>query len=160
LQKAALAVGKLPARQAEIKAAQAVITASKASLQKAHWTLTQMTVKAPSKSIVFNNYYYVGEQVPAGLPVISLLIPADVRVLFFIPEPKLAQIKVGEKIMVYAGDKRLAATINFISPTAEYTPPVIYSRSAKSKLVYRVEASFNKTQRQFHPGQPVTITYG
>ena len=32
------------------------------------------------------------------------------------------------------------ATISFIADEAEFTPPVIFSRDARQKLVYRVEA--------------------
>ena len=46
-----------------------------------------------------------------------------------------------------------------ISPNAEYTPPVIYSRQTSAKLVYRVEAYFSKDQLlAWHPGQPVSVT--
>ena len=34
----------------------------------------------------------------------------------------------------------LAARISYVSPRSEFTPPVIYSRSSRDKLVYLVEA--------------------
>ena len=42
----------------------------------------------------------------------------------------------------------LAATITFVSPQAEYTPPVIYSREQRARLVYLVEArpAFTRTR--------------
>ena len=34
----------------------------------------------------------------------------------------------------------IKATVIYISPRAEYTPPVIYSQSARAKLVFMIEA--------------------
>ena len=52
----------------------------------------------------------------------------------------------------------LAATISFISPQAEYTPPVIYSESIRAKLVYMVEARPSPEQAaSINPGQPIAV---
>ncbi len=47
--------------------------------------------------------------------------------------------------------------ISFISPDAEYTPPVIYSREMRAKLVYLVEAK-PRAPDALRPGQPVDVT--
>ena len=52
----------------------------------------------------------------------------------------------------------LTGTISFISPQAEYTPPVIYSESSRAKLVYRIEARPPPKQAfLLNPGQPVVV---
>ena len=48
------------------------------------------------------------------------------------------------------------ATISFISQTAEYTPPVIYSLEERQKLVYKIEAR-PAEPAQLRVGQPVTV---
>lgn len=157
----ALKYATLPARPKQIVAADAALGNAKATLAQMQWTLQQTTVKAPAKAQVFDNFYWVGEQVPAQHAVVSLLVPGNVRVLFYIPEPMLSQMKVGQQITFSAdGSKAVGkATISYIAPHAEYTPPVIYSRESQSKLVYRVEARFDSLSaaKQWHPGQPVTI---
>jgi HlyD family secretion protein len=47
------------------------------------------------------------------------------------------------------------ATISFIATTAEFTPPVIYSRESRAKLVYLIEARPDDTTLAWHPGQPI-----
>jgi HlyD family secretion protein len=48
------------------------------------------------------------------------------------------------------------ATLTFIAPQAEYTPPVIYSRENRAKLVFMVEARPRADQAAtLHPGQPI-----
>ena len=50
--------------------------------------------------------------------------------------------------------------VSYISPRAEYTPPVIYSREARDKLVFMVEAVFDPaTAAKLHPGQPVDVQF-
>jgi HlyD family secretion protein len=51
--------------------------------------------------------------------------------------------------------------VNFISPRAEYTPPVIYSQESRSKLVFMIEAVFDPPiAAKLHPGQPVDVRFG
>ena len=50
--------------------------------------------------------------------------------------------------------------ISYISPHAEYTPPVIYSKESRDKLVFMVEAVFDPaTAAKLHPGQPVDVQF-
>ena len=51
-------------------------------------------------------------------------------------------------------------TVSYISPRAEYTPPVIYSRESREKLAFMVEARFDpQTAVKLHPGQPVDVKF-
>jgi HlyD family secretion protein len=52
----------------------------------------------------------------------------------------------------------IAARISFIAPQAEYTPPVIYSRENRAKLVFLVEARPDEADASLHPGLPVEVT--
>jgi HlyD family secretion protein len=53
----------------------------------------------------------------------------------------------------------LPATIRFISPTAEFTPPVLFSEKNRHRLVFMVEAwPQPKDAAQLHPGQPVDVS--
>ncbi|MEM9242612.1 MAG: HlyD family efflux transporter periplasmic adaptor subunit [Pseudomonadota bacterium] len=158
---AKLANAELPERPQIIVALKATLTQMKANLQSAQWTLAQTTVTAPSDGQIFDHYYWVGEQVPAQQPVVSLLVPHDERVVFYVPAAVLDKLKIGESISFTAIDDNLKGSgeIRFISPQAEYTPPVLYTKSSAQKLVYRVEASLSSLQSktQWHPGQLVTI---
>lgn len=156
-----LATAKLSARVNQIGAAEAAVEIAQSSLDQAAWMLDQTIVRAPCDAYVFDNLYWPGEEVPANTPVMSLLVPSQIKVLFYVPEDWLSRLRIGEPINFTAdGTKTMgAANISYISPEAEYTPPVIYSRDRQEELVYRVEASF-KTPKEavvWHPGQPVTV---
>jgi HlyD family secretion protein len=52
----------------------------------------------------------------------------------------------------------LAAHISYLSTQAEYTPPVLYNRDNRDKLVFMVEAVFSPADAPgLHPGQPVDV---
>jgi HlyD family secretion protein len=101
-----------------------------------------------------------GETVAAGAPVISLLPPGNILVRFFVPEPQLASVHRGDEVDLVcdACPRDLTATISFISPQAEFTPPLIYSESSRAKLVYLVEARPRPSQAALiNPGQPIEV---
>ena len=51
--------------------------------------------------------------------------------------------------------------VSYISPQAEFTPPVIYSRESRAKLVFMVEADFDPAvSAELRPGQPVDAVFG
>ena len=162
---ASLATGKLSAREDQIKSLQAQLDNAKANLAKAQWNLQQKTVTSPVDAEVFDTYYRLGEQVVGNQAVLSILAPRDIKIVFFVDEPLLSKIKVGQKVQVHcdACQAGLTAVIRYISPSAEYTPPIIYSRSARTKLVYEVEAEFDSNQAQpqkmkLNPGEPVEVS--
>ena len=50
------------------------------------------------------------------------------------------------------------ATIRYVSTKPEFTPPVIFSRETRQKLVFLVEAAIEPGQAaSLHPGQPVDV---
>ena len=51
----------------------------------------------------------------------------------------------------------LRARIVYVSPRAEYTPPVIYSVGSREKLVFMVEAVPIDPPVRLKPGQPVDV---
>jgi HlyD family secretion protein len=131
-----------------------------AQLTQATWELEQKTLFAPTRVLVLDTFYQNGEFVIAGRPVVSLLDPNKVYAVIYVNEPILSKIKLGETVYVThdRAHKKYPATVTFISNTAEYTPPVIYSRENNQQLVFRVEATFApELVNEFHPGQPVDV---
>ncbi len=157
--RAQLAVARLPAREDEIAAARAAVTAAESTLAQAEWRLGERAVAAPVGGMVEDTLYRAGETVATGTPVVSLLPPANVKVRFFVPEPVLPSLRIGQRIAVSCDGcpAGLTATVSFIAPEAEYTPPVIYSIGSREKLVYMIEARPDGEAGRLHPGQPVEV---
>jgi HlyD family secretion protein len=156
---AELETAQLGARADEIEAAEAEVAAARAQLAQAEWRLGELSQAAPQAGLVIDTLYRPGEWVAAGAPVVSMLPQGNVKVRFFVPEPQLGAIEVGDQVQVRcdACAPDLGAEISFIAPEAEYTPPVIYSREMRAKLVYLVEARPRQPDA-LRPGQPVDVT--
>ncbi len=95
-----LVTAELAARSDQIAAAAAAAQGSRADLDLARWQELQMQRNAPGDAFVYDVMYRVGEWVPAGAPVIALLPPGAVKVRFFVPEPALATLAVGQTVAV------------------------------------------------------------
>ena len=115
-------------------------------------------MKAPIAGTIQQIYFREGETVAAQRPVISILPPGNMKVRFFVSEPELPKLKVGDEVRVMCDGcpNDIMAKIYFIATTAEYTPPVIYSLDERSKLVYLIQARPNKPD-SLRVGQPVSI---
>ncbi len=147
-------------RQPEIRSAEAELQAAEANVQQKRWQVDNKTISAPSQGEITETYYRPGEWVPAGQPVVSFLPDDRRRIRFFVQESDLAAIQPGQQIIADCdGCKEpVRAKITFISPQAEYTPPVIYSREARAKLVFRIEAEPPPADaRKLHPGLPMDV---
>ncbi len=157
---AQLATARLAARRDEIRAAEAAVRAARDALAQAEWRLAQKSLRAPQDAVVTETLYYAGEWVPAGAPVVSLLPPANIKVRFFVPETELGSVKLGQSVSVHCDGcaQAIGATVTYVAPQAEYTPPVIYSRESRSKLVFLIEARPTPADAALlHPGQPVEV---
>jgi HlyD family secretion protein len=158
---AELATARSGARPDELRAAQAEAQAAKAALAQAEWRLRQKSVASTVAGTVTDTLYVQGEWVAAGAPVVTLLPPGNIKARFFVPETRLGEVKVGQGVELACDGcgRPIPARVTFIAPQAEYTPPVIYSRESRSKLVFLVEARPEGEQAaRLHPGQPVDVT--
>ncbi|MCP4381908.1 MAG: HlyD family efflux transporter periplasmic adaptor subunit [Hyphomicrobiales bacterium] len=154
-----LAVARLPARTEEIEAAELNVEALEATLAQTRIALERRTLRAPSEGFIEETFYEPGERVSAGQPVVSLLPAANKKIRFFLPEPLLATVQVGARISVDCDNCQpgLVALIDFIATDAEYTPPVIYTRDNREKLVFRAEAKPLDEAISLKVGQPVDV---
>jgi HlyD family secretion protein len=156
LQSARISIG----RDKEMAAAKADVDASKAALAQSDWRLAQRAVRATGKAFVQDTFYSEGEWVPAGSPVVSLLPPSNLKLRFFVPEAAIGSLKVGRPVEAVCDgcSSTIQAKISFISSQPEYTPPVIYSREQRAKLVFLVEAIPEPAGAELlHPGQPLDV---
>jgi len=158
-----LQTAQLGSRAGQIEAAAANVRALEAALARAEWDLAQKRQAAPVAGLVFDTLYQTGEWVAAGRPVVELLPPENVKVRAFVPEGRIGNLRHGgtARVFVDGADSPSVGKVSFISPRAEYTPPVIYSQESRGKLVFMVEVRFDAaTAAKLHPGQPVDVDFG
>ncbi len=154
-----IAAAKLPGRSDMIDAAAANAEAARHALAEAEKSLGKREVPAPAGGTVEEVYFRPGEVVNAGQAVVSLLPPRNLKVRFFVAEPERAGLRLDQRIAVTCDGcpPDLHAKISFIAREAEFTPPVIFSREQRQKLVYLVEARPDGAATELTAGQPVTV---
>ncbi|MCX7305582.1 MAG: HlyD family efflux transporter periplasmic adaptor subunit [Hyphomicrobiales bacterium] len=154
-----LAVGNLPARPEEIKAAESQVRQADTALAQANWRLTKRTLTAPSDGRVDDVIRNPGDVGGPSAPVISMLPDGAVKLSVFVPEASFSRVAVGKVLNVRCDGcpQGLQARISFVSPDPEFTPPVIYSLETRQKLVYLVEARPIGEDSPLQPGQIVDV---
>ncbi len=141
------------AQEAQIAAAEAQLRAQQAALADAQSKLDQLAPRAPVAARVQDVFFQQGEWAAANQPVVSLLPDDKVKVRFFVPEQDVARYRFGDTIHFSCDGCAvgLTARVIYISAQPEFTPPIIYSRSSRDRLVFLMEAL---------PGDPKGLTPG
>jgi HlyD family secretion protein len=132
----------------------------KKRLDQTDWSFEQKKQDAPQSGLVYDTLFRQGEWVPAGKPVVVLLPPQNIKVRAFVPETIVGSIHYGDtaEVRIDGVKNPFVGKVSYISPRAEYTPPVIYSRETRVKLVFMVEFIFDsQAAANLHPGQPVDV---
>lgn len=139
--------------------AEAALRTAEARLNSARTRLQRRGLVSPVAGSVQEVYFRVGELVPAGRPIVSLLPPGNVRVRFFVAQEFVPRLRIGDRVQVTCDGcaAGLSARISFISAQAEFTPPVIYSQEERARLVFRIEA-LPEAPDLVRVGQPVSVT--
>jgi HlyD family secretion protein len=149
-----ITAAKLPGRTDMIDAAAANTEAARHALSEAETNLGKRSVAAPAGGTVEEVYFRPGEVVNAGQAVLALLPPANLKVR--------ASLQIDQTIAVTCDgcQGEFPAKVSFIAREAEFTPPVIFSREQRQKLVFLVEARPLAGTAKLTAGQPVTVGLG
>jgi len=151
-----------PASAQEYDRARSTRDQDRQRLTQAQWNFDQKKQAAPQAGLVYDTLFRQGEWVAAGKPVVVLLPPQNIKVRAFVPQTRVGSIQYGDpvQVMVDGVEKPFVGKVSYISPRAEYTPPVIYSRESREKLVFMIESVFDpEISVNLHPGQPVDVEF-
>jgi HlyD family secretion protein len=151
---------RIPGRSQEIQAAEGALNQAREQLRAIDIRISRQSVKAPAAGVVQDVFFRPGEVVKEGQPVVALLPPENRKVRFYVPEPRLAGLRLGAQVRVSCDGcpNDLSGRISFIAGREEYTPPVIFSDVERAKLVFKVEARLEGKARELPLGMPVSVT--
>jgi HlyD family secretion protein len=144
--------------QKTVEDAEAALRTAQARVNSAQTRLNRRKVHSPVTGTVQQLYFRVGELVVTAKPIMALLPPMNLKVRFFVNEPMLPKMRLGDTVAISCDgcDPGIEAKISFIARSSEFTPPVIYSMEERSKLVFLIEARTDRTD-QLRVGQPVSV---
>jgi HlyD family secretion protein len=146
------------ARRAQVAAARAQESQAKGGSREVDIRVGQLSPPAPSPARVEEVYFRPGEWVAANQPVVSILPDDRIKVRFFVPEQEVARYRPGRSVRFSCDGcaSGLSARISYVSPRPEFTPPVIFSRDSRDRLVFMVEA-LPQDPARLMPGLPVDV---
>ena len=146
------------ARRAQVVASRAQAEQAQGGAREVEIRVDQLSPAAPSPARVEDVFFQRGEWANANQAVVSLIPDNKVKVRFFVPEAEAARYRPGRNVR-FSCDScggGLTATIRYVSPRPEFTPPIIYSRDSRDRLVFMVEA-YPARPGGLQPGLPVDV---
>lgn len=156
--RAALRLAQEGPRAEEISKARASLAANRAARDIARRQLEDTKLVAPHEGDILTRVREPGSIVAAGEPIITLSLNSPVWVRTYVSEPDLGRIAPGQDVEIFTDSGRqYRGTIGFISPTAEFTPKSVETRSLRTSLVYRVRAVADNPDKGLKQGMPVTV---
>ena len=146
------------ARQAQVAVAQSQAAEASGGKREVAIRVDQLSPAVPSPARIQDVFFQRGEWVAANQPVVSLIPDNKVKVRFFVPQAAVARYRPGKTVRFSCDGcaAGLSAEIRYVNPKPEFTPPVIFSRDSRDKLVFMVEA-YPRNPTNLNPGMPVDV---
>ncbi len=134
-----------------VKQAEAVYDEVKANLE-------ETVIKSPVDGVVTVKYVNVGEVVPAGFRIVSVVNLNNVYLKGYIPEKKIGLIMIGQPAYVAVDaypDRKFSAHVSYISQKAEFTPKEVQTKEERVKEVFAVKLQIKENSDGIlKPGMP------
>jgi len=148
---------KVGPRTETIDQARARLAAAATSLDQAKQQLAYTELTAPFPGVVLTTAAENGEFLPPGSAVLTLARIERPWLRVYIPENRLAQVKLGQSVSVTADSlsgKSYTGKVSFIASEAEFTPKAVQTFEERVKLVYRVKIDLDNPQGELKTGMP------
>lgn len=159
---AQLAIARLAQRDDVLTALNKKLENAQANHELAEWNYDNKKVYSLNDGRVFDVFFYPGEYVRIGQPILSVLRPQYLKTVFYVKQSVADTLKIGQNISVSCDScaEPVTAIVSFISPEAEFSPPILFDSEHRESLVFQVEAKFKENMIDtFKPGQPVDIDF-
>ncbi len=120
--------------------------------------LTDFTINASRDGVLEDLPYHVGERVPQGAVLAVILANNTTYARVYLPQTKLAQFHVGQKVEVFADGiaEAIPGTIRKIASEASFTPYFALHQAERAHLMYLCEISLPATT-DLPAGLPVQV---
>jgi HlyD family secretion protein len=142
---------------AQIDSARAGIKQAKAQLSIAQAQLSQTRVTAPMSGVVLDVPVNRGEQASVGQTLITIGDLTKPKLVIYIPEPMIGQVKLGQKATLTADGlpgQTFDAHVSEVAQQAEFTPTSVQTKDQRTKLVFGVTLRMANPGLRLKPGMP------
>lgn len=132
----------LAEEEARLNTAKQEVVVAQANAQVIQTRINDATLISPVRGRVLYRLAEVGEVVPPGGKVLTLVNMDDIYMEIFLPSEQAAKVKIGAEARVavdYAPGRAAAGYVSFVSPEAQFTPKYVETQSEREKLMFRVK---------------------
>jgi HlyD family secretion protein len=148
-------------RAERIAAQRAAVASAEAVARQAEVALANGTIRAPFDGLVTIRHREPGETVQPGLPVVTVMDPADRWVRIYVPETSLGALVLGQEAAITSDTFRgreYGGRVVYIASNAEFTPRNVQTREERVKLVYAVRVEVTGDPGlELKPGMPADV---
>jgi HlyD family secretion protein len=143
------------AAQAKATQARNAVDAAVAEADRLKADIKESVLRAPVRGRIQYRLAELGEVLPSGGKVYTLIDLADVYMYIFLPESDSGKLAIGDEgriLLDAAPQYPIMAKVSFLSAKAQFTPKTVETAEERHKLTFRVKLQLNRERlRQFEP---------
>jgi multidrug resistance efflux pump len=134
----------------------------RAELAETDAQLREMSIVAPSNSVLEVLSVKVGDVLAPNQALATLLLTNHLWVRVFVPEPWLGHIQLGEQVIVRVDSdpgKDFSGKVEQIARSAEFTPRNVQTVGERVKQVFGVKVRLDNREGKLRAGMAADVTF-
>lgn len=138
------------------------IEALRSQMAELDTQIAELHVKAPADCVLESLHVKLGDVLPAGGPVATVIYPAGLWIRIYVPEPWLARVSVGQKASLRVDgypDESFGGVIEQVNRRAEFTPRNVQTVDERVKQVFGVKIRLDDPAGKLRPGMSADVTF-
>jgi len=145
--------------RSQVVGAKAEVEAVRATIQRVQADIADSELRAPRDGRIQYRVAQLGEVLPAGGAVLSMVDLNDVYMTFFLPTEAAGRVALGAEVRLVldaAPQFVIPAEASFVADVAQFTPKTVQTEEERLKLMFRVRASISPELLEEHITQVKT----
>jgi multidrug resistance efflux pump len=134
----------------------------RAELAETDANLREMSIVAPSNSVLEVLSVKVGDVLAPNQALATLLLTNHLWVRVFVPEPWLGHIQLGERVTVRVDSdpgKDFSGVVEQIARAAEFTPRNVQTVGERIKQVFGIKVRLDNREGKLRAGMSADVTF-
>jgi HlyD family secretion protein len=147
--------------EAQVKQANAALSAAQAALKGLDIEIHRATLLAPAGGVILQRLAHQGELAVPGAPLFTLADLDVVNLTVYVPEAELGHVSLGQpvEVTVDAYDKPFVGQITHIASQAEFTPKNVQTQEERVHMVFAVKIRLDNPDHELKPGMPADALF-
>jgi HlyD family secretion protein len=133
---------RLTAAKSQADAADNAVFSAKSEQERLQHMIKDASLVAPKLGRILYRPANIGETLPAGGQVGTMVDLGDVYMTFFLRSADAARTSIGVQgriVLDAVPDRAIPASISFVSPRAQFTPKQVETQSERERMMFRVK---------------------